>query len=75
MPGEQVTLGMTTTLSPLHDAQAGDAVIIECGGARLELRQNGDIYVNGRLAANDIEVVSGLREIVEYHRISQVQNS
>lgn len=70
-----MTLGMTTTPGPLHDAQAGDAVIIECGGARLELRQNGNIYVNGRLAANDIEVVSGLREIVEYHRISQVQNS
>jgi len=43
-------------------------MVVACGSASIELRQNGDIYVNGRLAANHIEVVSGLREIVEYHR-------
>jgi flagellar hook protein FlgE len=30
----------------------------------LELRPNGDIYVQGRLAANDMEVVSAMRRFL-----------
>lgn len=30
----------------------------------LELKPNGDIYVQGRLAANDLEVVSALRQFL-----------
>ncbi len=50
-------------------------MVVACGSASIELHLNGDIYVNGRKAATDLDVVEGLREIVEYHRISQVQNS
>lgn len=30
----------------------------------LELRKNGDIYVNGRIVENDKQVVNGLREFL-----------
>lgn len=33
--------------------------------ASIRLCSNGDIWVNGRLAANDQEIVDGLKEFVE----------
>jgi hypothetical protein len=34
----------------------------------LKLCGNGDIYVNGRLTTNDIEVVEGLRHFLTYNK-------
>jgi hypothetical protein len=31
----------------------------------LELRENGDIYVKGKLIENDVEVVEALREFIQ----------
>lgn len=39
--------------------------------ASIELRANGDIYVNGRKAANDLEVVVGLRAFLTAARIRE----
>lgn len=40
----------------------------------LEFHVNGDIYIHGRLAANDLEVVEALREFVHGLREKEFQN-
>ena len=47
-------------------------VIIMCGDKEMiELRENGDIYVKGKLVENDIEVVDGMRELLYCHKIKR----
>jgi hypothetical protein len=39
-----------------------------CGDNKvLVLEPNGDIFVNGRLAENDKEVVDGMRDFLKFH--------
>ena len=49
---------------PLGDMRIRAGTLIEGKlPAEIRLCPNGDIYVNGRLAANDMEVVEGMRAI------------
>jgi hypothetical protein len=45
--------------------------IIFCGDNNKEILKlcgNGDIYVNGKLATNDIDVVEGLRHFLRFNK-------
>lgn len=44
-------------------------IVFMCGDIEMiKLELNGDIFVKGKLIKNDIEVVNGLREFLNYHK-------
>lgn len=48
---------------------------IVCGDASITLHNNGEIFVNGRRAASDQEVVDGMRQLIEYFRVHEVHDA
>ena len=41
----------------------------------IKLKKNGEIYVKGKLIENDIEVVNGMREIINRNKIYQINKA
>lgn len=59
---EEMTVGLVESNETVGKGNITFTVGADVPTAVLELCANGDIYVHGRLAANDLEVVEALRE-------------
>jgi hypothetical protein len=50
-------------------------VSLQCGDAGICLLPNGDIFINGRLAENDKEVVDEMRRMLRWFGLHEVHDS